>query len=102
MSKGATIQSLIDGGVILSAYCHRPACAHSQDLNLVKLRERFGPDFGAMHDDLVPKLRCSKCGSKQVGLIHNPNYSRMDRERQERDAVAPKKNLYAKAKDGSY
>lgn len=98
MSKGHTIQSLIDAGVILSAYCHRPACAHKSDLDLIKLRDKYGPDHGAMHDDLVPKLRCSECGSKKVGLIHHPNYERMDRERREREAAAPKKNLYAKAK----
>lgn len=98
MVKGATIQSLIDEGITLSAYCHRPACAHSQDLDLRKLRERLGPDHGAMHDDLVPKMRCSKCGSKEVGLIHNPNYARMDADRLAKDREQPKKNLYAKAK----
>lgn len=102
MAKGATIQSLIDEGTVLTAYCHRPACAHHQDLDLLKLRERLGPDHGAMHDDLVPKMRGSKCGSKQVGLIHHPNYARMDAERMGRERQKSAKSGYAKAKDGSY
>jgi len=36
------------------------------------LRDKLGPDHGAMHDDLVPKLRCSKCGGKDLGLIVSP------------------------------
>jgi hypothetical protein len=38
----------------------------------VKLRERLGPDHSIMHDDLAPKLKCSKCGGKKVGLILSP------------------------------
>jgi hypothetical protein len=34
---------------------------------LVKLRERLGPDHSTLHDDLAPKLKCSKCGGKKIG-----------------------------------
>ena len=26
-----------------------------------------------MADDLIPKLKCAKCGSKNVGLIYTPD-----------------------------
>ena len=38
-----------------------------------------------MADDLTPKLKCTKCGGKVVGLIYTPDTSR---------------NAYGKAKDG--
>ncbi|WP_367226919.1 hypothetical protein, partial [Mesorhizobium sp.] len=66
---GYSIQERIDRGERISVWCHRPTCGHHADLDLVKLRDKLGPDHGAMHDDLVPKLRCSKCGGKNVGII---------------------------------
>jgi hypothetical protein len=42
-------------------------------LDPVKLRDRFGPDAPAMADDLIPKLKCAKCGGKRVGLIYTPD-----------------------------
>jgi hypothetical protein len=33
-------------------------------LDLPALEERLGFDHSTMHDDLPPKLKCSKCGSK--------------------------------------
>jgi hypothetical protein len=65
-----TVQELIDGGYKLYAYCHNSRCQHNQMIDLAKLRERLGPDHLTMHDDLVPKLKCSKCGGKQIGLIN--------------------------------
>jgi hypothetical protein len=38
-----------------------------------------------MADDLIPKLKCAKCGGKKVGLIYTP------------DTIP---NAYGKAKDG--
>jgi hypothetical protein len=42
-------------------------------LDLVKLRDRFGPDAPAMEWDLKPKLKCSRCGGNKVGLIYTPD-----------------------------
>jgi len=67
-----TIQSLIDGNMKLRAYCHEPSCRHNQPLDLLNLRDKLGPDAQAMADDLIPKLRCSKCGGKKIGLIYSP------------------------------
>jgi len=87
-----TIQSLIDGRMTVTAYCHASACNHRHVLDLEKLRDRLGPDASAMHDDLTPKLRCSKCGGKKVGLIYSPDVARMDADRMARQ------NRYAKVK----
>lgn len=92
MSKGRTIQDAIDAGERLEAWCHSPRCGHHAYLDLIKLREKLGPDHGAMHDDLVYKLRCAKCGGRKIGLIVHPNYARYDQARMNG------KNLYAKAK----
>ncbi|MER8882581.1 hypothetical protein [Mesorhizobium sp. M0816] len=73
MAKGWTFQSLIDENVQVTAHCHRAPCHHRQELDLAKLRARFGPDAPAMADDLIPKLRCAKCGGKRVGLIYTPD-----------------------------
>ena len=69
-----TLADRIRNGDMVRAYCHNlPACGHSAELDLVKLAERVGPDHGAMHDDLVPKLKCAKCGGRRIGLIVTPN-----------------------------
>ncbi|KQU77687.1 hypothetical protein ASD12_17970 [Mesorhizobium sp. Root102] len=68
-----TPQRLIDEKMKVRAYCHRSSCNHSQDLDLEKLKARLGPDAPAMADDLIPKLRCTKCGGKEVGLIYSPD-----------------------------
>jgi hypothetical protein len=85
MAKGWTFQSLIDAKMTVMAHCHRPPCNHNQVLDLVKLRDRFGPDAPAMSADLIPKLRCAKCGGKKVGLIYAPD---------------TRPNAYGKAKGG--
>jgi hypothetical protein len=73
MANGWTVQALIDEEMTVTAYCHNWRCNHNARLNLVALRTRLGPDAPAMHDDLVPKLRCAKCGGKQIGFICTPN-----------------------------
>lgn len=67
-----TIQSLIDDEMRLNAYCTRPGCGHNVWLDLTSLRAKLGPDHPAMADDLSPKLKCSKCGSRSVGLSYSP------------------------------
>lgn len=70
--KGHTIQQRIDLGDTIHVYCHNSHCHHNAALDLLALRDKLGPDHGAMRDDLVPKLRCSKCGGKDVGIIISP------------------------------
>ncbi len=68
---GWTPQKLIDDRMKLTAQCER--CNHSHDLDLEALKGKIGPDAPAMRDDLLPKLRCTRCGSKDVGLIYAPD-----------------------------
>ncbi|WP_394890476.1 hypothetical protein ACG873_03580 [Mesorhizobium sp. AaZ16] len=93
MARGETIQSFIDSGDTLTAYCHNSRCHHRQVLEMTKLRDRLGPDHGAMHDDLVPLLVCSKCGGKKIGLIRSPKGN-------ERRLPGGAHNSYQLAKDG--
>ena len=62
-----TIRDLINHDYTLTAWCR--GCQHSRALDLQKLGERLGFDHSTMHDDLTPKLRCAKCGSRKVGVI---------------------------------
>lgn len=72
----STIQQTIDSGVDVHVSCY--ACHHHVKLDLQALKARLGPEHGAMHDDLVFKMRCSKCGGKNVGLTVIPNYKGKD------------------------
>lgn len=67
-----TIADVIALGQTIYAYCYNPACRHITVLDMLALRDRLGPDHGALRADLVPKLRCTKCGGRQVGIISIP------------------------------
>lgn len=67
-----TIQALIHDGMRLQAYCKAPGCGYNAWLDLDALKTRLGPDHPAMVDDIAPKLKCSRCGSKGIGLSYSP------------------------------
>lgn len=67
-----TIQHFIDSGDSIEIYCHNPKCRHHATLDMLKLRDRLGPDHGCLHDDIIHLFRCSKCGSKDLGMIRTP------------------------------
>ncbi|TIX68072.1 MAG: hypothetical protein E5V25_13890 [Mesorhizobium sp.] len=91
MAKGWTLQSLIDGKMRLTAFCHNPKCHHNETLDLDAIKAKLGPDAPAMSDDLIPKLKCARCGGKQVGLTYTPDYDEMKRVNV---------NAYRKAREG--
>jgi hypothetical protein len=72
MGGGWTFESLIAEGMRVTAFCRNSRCNHNQQLDLKALSGRFGPYMPAMHDDLVPRLRCSKCGGRQISLTCTP------------------------------
>jgi len=79
MAKHWTFQTLIDGTMTVTAFCHNPKCHHSQKLDLEALKHKFGPDAPAMEWDLRPKLSCKKCGNtdpKRFGLSYVPDYDK--------------------------
>jgi hypothetical protein len=71
-SENGTIGALIDNGYTLWAYCHRRGCNHSSHIDLQELAQKLGRIHSTMHKDLAPKLKCSACGSKQIGLSSTP------------------------------
>ncbi|OJU02574.1 MAG: hypothetical protein BGN87_00030 [Rhizobiales bacterium 65-79] len=90
-----TIQHFLSSGDTYEICCH--ACHHHAKLDMVKLRDRLGPDHGCLHDDIIHLFRCSKCGEKrQLGLLRTPRGN--DKRGQGRAHSGS--NLYAKAKGG--
>ena len=73
MARGWTLAKLIADDMTVMAHCQNYCCHHRQVLDIKALSERFGPDAPAMYDDLVPRLKCTKCGGKQIGLTYPPN-----------------------------
>lgn len=69
-----TIGALIDHGFRLSIHCENQFCRHNALLDLVALAERFGRDFVTIGrpNPLTARMRCSKCGGKDLGLILSP------------------------------
>ncbi|OJU12771.1 MAG: hypothetical protein BGN85_08910 [Alphaproteobacteria bacterium 64-11] len=63
-----TIQWEIDNGYQIGAHCGNPDCRHYGLLDLHKLGRRLGYDHSAMRDELVPHLRCPRCGSKDIAI----------------------------------
>lgn len=70
----STFRQLIADNYSVTAHCNDPACRHSAKLDLVKLSEALGPDFVIVGDPnpLIPRLKCAKCGGKDLGLILAP------------------------------
>lgn len=67
-----TVQLLIDEGYELNAACQNGRCLRTARLDLAMLKAKLGPEHSTMAPDLTPRLRCTKCGGKQVGLILHP------------------------------
>jgi len=65
-SENGTLGECLDNGYGIAATC--TACWHSAGLDIAVLAAKLGRDHGALRDDLVPKLRCTKCGGKHIGL----------------------------------
>ncbi len=71
-----TPQRLIDERMTVRVYCHNAKCHHHAALDLTVLRDKLGPDALTMKDDLLPRLKCGRCGGKDVGLICSPAATR--------------------------
>jgi len=69
-----TLGALLDHHFRLSIYCGNQFCRHSAKLDLEALVERFGRDFVTVGkpNPLAARMVCSKCGSKDLGLILLP------------------------------
>lgn len=69
-----TLGALIEHGFRLSIHCDNQFCRHSAKLDLEALADRFGRDFVAIGNPnpLTARMRCSRCGGKDLGLILSP------------------------------
>ena len=66
----STLGHLINRGDTLYACCY--ACQRTVEMDLAALAARLGREHSAMHDGLTPRLKCSACGSRNVGLRISP------------------------------
>jgi len=62
-----TVQNLIDIGDTYFWFCKR--CDHGGRLNLLRFRDKFGPEHGATPTDFAARLRCTRCKSQDIGLM---------------------------------
>lgn len=67
-----TLGAILDGDYSLRACCYSLKCQHNATLDVEALARRLGRDHSSMHWDLIPNLRCSKCGGKNIGLRLSP------------------------------
>lgn len=65
-----TIQDLIDTNHKLWSHCESCGRHHLWDLNV--LGRKLGFDHSYLHPDIVPKLKCGKCGSKGISITISP------------------------------
>ena len=63
-----TIGDLIEHRHSLAVHCNAPGCHNYKKLDLQALGERIGFDHSYLKPDLAPRLKCSRCGSKNVSL----------------------------------
>lgn len=69
-TKHVTIGSIIDAGLRIHGFCLD--CGHDEDLDLREIARRLGRKHSSLPVHLVPKLVCSRCGSKNVGTVLAP------------------------------
>lgn len=74
MASIETLSALIDEGFRLSVHCENPFCRRYVDLDISALAETLGRDFVFVGkpNPLTARMRCSKCGGKELGLILIP------------------------------
>lgn len=71
-----TLGKCIDKGYQIGLHCNQwrdgAPCNFFKWLDLDKLSGTLGRDHSCMHNELVPHLWCTRCGSRQVSLILSP------------------------------
>lgn len=88
----STIQQCIDNHYALRVVCEGRNCTNDQSVDLLKLRDRLGPDHSTLHYDLADKFKCSRCGSRKVTLRFAPDHKRhLAKVQQERHEAKQRK-----------
>jgi len=60
---------MVAGGYRVTAYSR---CGHRAGLDLPALAARLGDAHGALAHDLLPRLRCLRCGARPEQMIVSP------------------------------
>ncbi|MEO9298999.1 hypothetical protein [Devosia alba] len=73
MAEPGTLQSMIEAGDGVTAYCiasHDCLCHHSGKVDLTQLVDRLGPGFSipANHARFIRALRCTRCGRRNAEI----------------------------------
>jgi hypothetical protein len=68
-TRHKTLLSLKAAGLKLFAFCNNPDCRWSAVLDTDDLIDRLGEGHSTLPTAMVPRLVCSQCGSKSVGVI---------------------------------
>lgn len=70
----ATLGDMIAAGYTIGGFCR--GCERLRDVDLATLVERLGRDYApSTHGGRIP-LRCSGCGSRNVGITISPHRRR--------------------------
>jgi len=65
-TRHTTIGAVIDAGLGIKAFCLD--CGHTEHVDIALMERKLGRKFSVLPVHLVPKLLCSRCGSKNVGM----------------------------------
>jgi hypothetical protein len=72
-TRHTTIGAVIDAGLKIHGFCID--CGHSEDVDLMAAATTLGREHSSLPVHLVPKLVCSRCGSKNVGMVLAPDHA---------------------------
>jgi hypothetical protein len=68
-TRHTTLASLRAAGIKLFAFCNNPECRWSSVLDTDELIAQLGAGYSTLPTDMVPRLVCSQCGTKDVGTV---------------------------------
>lgn len=95
-----TVQQFLDTGDTYYWFCKDAACKveHGdimEPLDMLRSRDKYGPDHGGLAPDILPRMHCTRCGGWNVGLIREAKGNTYRRPKDQ-----PAVNPYLKAKGG--
>lgn len=80
-TRHTTIGSVLDAGLRIHAFCLD--CRHAEDVDMRVLARKLGRKHSTLPVHLVPKLVCSNCKSKNVGMVLMAGEGEMPKEQRE-------------------
>lgn len=65
---------LIDGRVTLHFFCEARGCHHNAAADMQALADRLGRDHPYLNGAITRRMKCTRCGSKQISCVLQPYY----------------------------